>query len=97
MWRFGWSRDDEDETVKLRGFNIAPSFGVDVHVKGRFWLGGMFRFAFPFWGERCRTRVEPGRTDTECRDTDALDADDQTELTDLLWYTGVVLRVDLSN
>jgi hypothetical protein len=94
-WSFGWTRDgDEDEDIDLSGWDLALSLGADFRVADRWWIGGMFRFAFPFWGERCRERVEPGRTDLECRDWEQLDPDDQEELTDLLWYTGFTGRFD---
>jgi len=87
-------KDDKSEDLSVTGSNLALAFGADVSVADRFWIGGALRFAFPFWTERCKEKIEPGKTDLECRDVDTLDVEDQEELPTMLWFAGVTGRVD---
>lgn len=93
-WGYDWDEDRDSEDLTFNGINFALSTGADVRLVDRWWLGGMVRFAFPDWGERCRDRIRPDRVEEECRDVDTLDADERAELPDFLWYLGVNGRVD---
>jgi hypothetical protein len=92
-WNYYWTRPDgRDEARGLSGVDFAFSFGADVALTDQFWLGGMFRFAIPFWNDSCRLH-DDGRDD--CRSVDQLDVDDQHRLPDGLWYFGVTGRLDI--
>ena len=98
-WGYSYDRPDRDDDRTLTGVDLAMSMGVDVSVADRWWIGGMFRLAFPLWDERCRERIdyragEPDRVELDCRNVDSLDPDEQHDMTDLLWYLGVTGRVD---
>lgn len=95
-WSYGWTRDTRDEEVSVTGTDVALSAGVDVHLTDRFWLGGMFRIAVPYWDDRCREEYDfrDDRYDVECRPVETLDLEDQEELPDSLWFVGITGRVD---
>jgi hypothetical protein len=97
-WGYAWTdRDrnrDRDET--LTGPNFAFGGGVDIRITDQFALGGMTRFAFPFWTEYCTERDDPDRHDVDCRDFDDLDPDEEDAATDMLWYVGMTGRFEFS-
>lgn len=95
-WGYAWEKDKKDESVSVDGIDLAFSLGVDVAVAPHWAVGGMFRFALPSWGTRCRDSfdIRDGRLKTTCEDVDALDAPARDELPDSLWYLGATVRFD---
>ena len=92
-WNYYWTRNDgRDEARGLTGVDFAFSFGADVALTDQFWLGGMFRFAIPFWNDWCRLHDDGRET---CEPVDNLDVEDQHRLPDGLWYFGVTGRLDI--
>jgi hypothetical protein len=92
---YAWDKDKKSEDLTVDGINLALSLGTDVRLGDRWTIGGMFRFAFPSWSERCKEKIEPDGTKLECQDTDSLDVAEREELPDRLWYLGVTGRFEL--
>ena len=95
-WRYAWEKDKKVESLSIDGTNFAFSLGVDVNVAPHWSVGGMFRYALPSWGTRCKESIDisDGKLKRECKDVDALDAEDRAELPDSLWYLGATVRFE---
>lgn len=91
-WNYYWVRDGRERQDSLSGLDFAFALGLDVALNDHFWVGGTFRYAFPFWNDACDVD-DSGRE--RCEPVDNLDVDEQHELPDGLWYFGVTGRLDI--
>ena len=88
-WGYAHDRDGgRTDDVTFDGIDVMLGLGLDYALSEQWAIGGIFRFGWPSFSDRCVERIEPGEQRLDCDSWEVLEPDERDDAPAQLWYLG---------